>query len=111
MKTSAAPKEGRCFPLPLTKHAQARMHQRRLSDEAVSVVMIYGRLSRVRGAEIYAVGRKEVEHYRSEGVDLRSFQGVQVVCSTGGAILTAYRNNDFTGLRSRGGRRHCRAAA
>jgi hypothetical protein len=83
------------------------MYERRLSDEAVHMVVVYGRLARVRGAEIYAVGRKEVERYLAEGVDLSRLQGVQVVCSPSGAILTVYRNDDFRGLRPRGGRRCC----
>jgi hypothetical protein len=87
------------------------MHERRLSDETVSMVMTYGRLARVRGAEIYAVGRKEIEQYLAEGVDLSRFEGVQVVCSPDGAILTVYRNNNFRGLRPRGGRCHYRLAA
>jgi hypothetical protein len=106
MKTNAAFESSRYLPLPLTKHAKARMDERRLSDETVNMVMTYGRVARVRGAEIYAVGRKEVEHYLVEGVDLSRFQGVQVVCGPDGAILTVYRNNDFRGLRPRGGRRH-----
>jgi hypothetical protein len=82
------------------------MNERRLSDETVNMVMTYGRLARVRGAEIYAVGRNEVEQYQAVGVDLSRFQGVQVVCSPDGSILTVYRNNDFRGLRPRCGRRH-----
>lgn len=105
MKMIAA-HESSPIPLPLTKHAQARMHERRLSDEAVTMVMTYGRTAKVRGAEIYALGRKEVEHYLAEGVDLTRFQGVQVVCSPDGVIVTLYRNNDFRGLRPRGGRRY-----
>ena len=111
MKTNAAHEAGRPSPLPITKHAQARMHERRLSDETVSMVMTYGRLARVRGAEIYAVGRKEVEQYLAEGLDLSRFEGVQVVCSPDGAVLTVYRNKDFRGLRPRGGRRHYPLAA
>lgn len=111
MKTNAAVESSRPLPLPLTKHAQARMNERRLSDEAVNMVMTYGRMVRVRGAEIYAVGRKEVERYLNEGVDLSRFEGVQVVCSPDGAILTVYRNKDFRRLRPRGGRRHYRLAA
>lgn len=111
MKTNAAIELSRTLPLPLTKHAHARMNERRLSDEAVNMVMTYGRAVRVRGAEIYAVGRKEVEYYLAEGVDLSRFDGVQVVCSPDGAILTVYRNKDFRGLRPRGGRRHYRLAA
>lgn len=111
MKTNAAIESSPLIPLPLTKHAEARMNERRLSDSTVNMVMTYGRLVRVRGAEIFAIGRKEVEHYLGEGVDLGRFEGVQVVCSPDGAILTVYRNKNFRGLRPRGRRRHHQLAA
>lgn len=110
MKTNAA-HESSPIPLPLTKHAQVRMHQRRLSNEAVNMVMTYGRVARVRGAETYAIGRKEIKRYLAEGKDLSRFEGVQVVCSSDGAILTMYRNKNFRGLRPRGGRRRYGPAA
>lgn len=111
MKTDTTHEGVRASLLPLTQHARAQMHRRRLSREAVAMVMAYGRLARVRGAEIYAVGRKEVERYLREGVDLSRFQGVQVVCTPEGTILTVYRNNDFRGLRPRSSQRqHLRAA-
>ncbi len=111
MKTNPATESSPFIPLPLTKHAQTRMNARRLPTATVNAVMIYGRVVRVRGAEIYVIGRKEVERYLAEGVDLVKFQGVQVLCGADGAILTVYRNNDFRGLRPRGGRRHYRLAA
>ena len=111
MKTHAASQEGHQLPLPLTKHARARMQQRRLSDHMIAMVMTYGRLARVRGAEIFAIGKREVEQYLTEDVDLSKYQGVQVVCDPEGAILTAYRNSDFRGLRQQSRRRHHRCAA
>lgn len=93
------------FPLPITKHAMSRMNQRRLSEEAIMMVIAYGRLVRVRGAEIFAVGKKEVERYLADGIDLSKFKGVQVVCNSDGSIITVYRNNDFHGLRPRSGDR------
>lgn len=98
--------------LPLTNHARARMSARRLSEAAIAAVMRYGRLVRVRGAEIYAIGRREVERYRANGIDLRMVAGVQVVCAADdGSIVTAYRNHDFRKLRARGPRYRHRAAA
>jgi len=109
---SAAPHENvRIYDLPLTAHASRRMTERRLSRETVGMVMTYGRVARVRGANIYAVGRKEVEEYLADGVNLARLQGVQVVCTPDGLILTVYRNNNLRGLRPRDGRRHCRRSA
>lgn len=84
---------------PLTTHAQSRMDSRRISASAVDVVIAYGRSVRARGAQIYALGKKEVELASRDGLDLRSYAGLQVVCSSSGAVLTAYRNHDFSSLR------------
>ena len=86
----------------LTKHALERMTARALNSEAVQAAFDYGRVVHVRGAEIYAIGRREIEFYANRGIDLRLFGGVQVVCSPEGAILTVYRNKNFRGLRPLG---------
>ena len=91
----------------LTRHAWDRMSGRGLSPAAVGLVLDYGRAAQIRGATIYVVGRKEVQRYRQDGVELSSVEGVQVVCVDSGAILTVYRNRDLRGLRPRS-RRACR---
>ncbi|MGK3982515.1 hypothetical protein WME99_05730 [Sorangium sp. So ce136] len=83
----------------LTHHARQRMLHRGLKLEAVGVALLYGRVASVRGAVIHAIGRKEVRFYAREGIDLSRYEGVHVVCSSDGAILTAYWNHDFRGLR------------
>lgn len=92
----------------LTKHAQMRMYARGFSPEIVEMVLCYGRLTHTRGAAIYVIGRKEVERYSSDDLDLSEAEGVHVVCSYEDAILTVYRNRDLRGLRprSRRTRRH-----
>ena len=92
----------------LTRHAQERMAARGISQVAVQAALNYGRIAHARGAEIHAIGRKEVILYADTGIDLRRFEGIQVVCAVGGPVLTVYRNNDFRGLRS--SRHHRRAA-
>jgi hypothetical protein len=87
----------------LTKHACDRMSRRGLSEAAVAAAIAYGRIVHIRGAAIHAIGRKEVEWFEPDGIDL--YEGVQVVCSPEGAVLTVYRNRDFRGLRPRHGRR------
>lgn len=91
--------------LPLTDHAQKRMSQRGLSEQAIEAALTYGREVRARGALIYAIGKKEVRKNRATGVDLRRFEGIQVVCLSDGTILTVYKNRDFTRLRDRRGGR------
>lgn len=89
----------------LTRHAAERMRVRRLRPAAVAAAITYGRVVHVRGADIHVIGRREVESCKLEGIDLARYEGVQVVCSREGAILTVYRNHDFRGLRPRWGRR------
>jgi hypothetical protein len=76
-----------------------------LSSGAVTAALDFGRLVYTRGAAIYVIGRKEVLRARRLGVDLSEYEGVHVVCSADGAVLTVYRNRDFRGLRSRRHRR------
>lgn len=92
----------------LTRHAWERMSGRGLSPAAVRLVLNYGRAAHIRGATIYVVGRKEVERYRQDGIELSPVEGVQVVCTDSGSILTVYRNRNLRGLRprSRRPRRH-----
>lgn len=92
--------------LAFTQHAWARMCGRRLNGQAIDAVLSYGRVIHVRGAAIYAIGRKEVEKLARSGVDVAEYEGVQVVCTSDeSAILTVYRNSDFRGLKPRSGRR------
>jgi len=91
----------------LTRHARKRISARRLSYAAVQRVLEYGRVFHARGATIYAIGRKEVARFRLAGIDLTTEEGVQVVCRND-AVMTAYRNHDFRGLRPRRRRRRRR---
>lgn len=79
------------------------MTHRGIQSEVIDLVIEYGRAVYTRGAVIHAIGRKEVERYRQD-IDLSDCEGVQVVCSMDGTILTVYRNHNFRGLRSGLGR-------
>ena len=86
----------------LTRHARTRTSARRCGLAAIAAALTYGRVAHVRGAEIHAIGRKEVLQFRRRGVDLQAFEGIQVVCQPGGGlVLTVYRNRDFRGMRPR----------
>ena len=85
--------------LPLTHHARARMDGRRIPPEAVAAVLAHGRTVWTRGAQVFALGRKEVARALQRGLDLRPFAGLQVVCAPDGDVLTVYRNHDFRPLR------------
>ncbi len=94
----------------LTQHAWERMSGRGLSPAAVRLVLTYGRAAYVRGATIYVVGRREARNFRRDGIELSTVEGVQVVCTDSGAVLTVYRNRDLRGLRPRARRTHSRRA-
>jgi len=93
----------------VTDHAITRMGERGISDEAVLAALEYGRVVHTRGARIHVIGRKEVKRFGHEGVDLADCEGVHVVCTTDGVVMTVYRNFDLRGLRPFGRQRHGRA--
>lgn len=99
MKRSIRHDSALCQGHALTRHASQRMQQRALSPDILREVLAFGREVRVRGAIIYALGRKEVESLRRDGVDVSDAKDVHVVCSEDGVVLTAYRNPDFRSLR------------
>jgi Domain of unknown function (DUF4258) len=45
----------------LTKHAIERMVTRSISRAAIEAALEFGRCIEIRGAQIFAIGRKEVE--------------------------------------------------
>jgi hypothetical protein len=83
----------------LTRHAAARMTHRGIPAKVIDLVIDYGRPVYTRGAVIHAIGRKEIERYRHEDIDLSDCEGIQVVCTLDGVVLTVYRNHSFRGLR------------
>ncbi|GAM10334.1 hypothetical protein OR1_02623 [Geobacter sp. OR-1] len=85
----------------LTNHARSRMFSRAISADEIDLVISFGRVIHTRGAAIYVVGHKEVSRYQKHGVNLFRCEGVHVVCSPDGAILTVYRNNDLSALRDK----------
>ena len=86
----------------LTAHALTRMNERHIPVNAVQAALRHGRVFHIRGAEVHAIGQKDVLRYRQHGVDLAAYEGVQIVCAPDGrTVLTVYRNRDFRGLRPR----------
>ncbi len=85
---------------PITSHALKRMNSRGISQDAVLATLIYGRAIHDRGALICVIGRKEVKQFGEEAVNLSDYEGVHVICSKNGKVMTTYRNRDFKSLRS-----------
>lgn len=76
----------------LTDHVRQLMSHRGISLEAICAAVHFGRISTAPGgAETFLVGRREVSQARVLGFDLSPYEGVQVVCSVRGRVLTAYR--------------------
>jgi hypothetical protein len=90
-----------------SSHAQKRMQHRGIDTAAIEAAMAFGREVFTRGAIVHAIGRREIEQWRDEGINLSAYDGVQVVCSHDGAVLTVYRNRSFRGLRPGLGRGRC----
>ncbi len=101
MSTALAALPSTLGSFSLTNHARARMTTRAISRTAIEAALEFGRCVDIRGAQIFAIGRREVESFRREGIELADFEGTQVVVTDGGAVLTVYRNSDFRGLRER----------
>lgn len=92
----------------ITQHAALRMPQRGIATKAVEQVLTFGRRIHAKGLTYRVVGRKEVAKYNPHGVDLTGCQGLQVLVSSDGAVVTAYRNHDLHGIRVTKGRGHQR---
>ena len=88
-------------------HLQRRMSQRGIRDQDIERTLLYGRTEYIRRAHITVVGRREVERAARQGVDIRSLEGIHVVCTPEGVIKTVYRNKQLN-LREAGNPRRRR---
>lgn len=80
----------------LSTHALKRMSSRGFTHDRIRLVIDFGRQIHTRGAEIFALGKKEVLRACKSGFDLSKWEGSQIVCSTQEPIiLTMYNNKNF----------------
>ena len=90
--------EGDISYLIYSQHAKDRLNSRAISQEDIDLVITYGRRLHTRHVVIHSIGKKEVEE---NGKFLERCAGLHAVCNPHtGKIITAYRNQDFKGLRS-----------
>ena len=101
MKRSFSPTPTGLHP-QISSHAEKRMSSRRLPPAAVEAVLTWGRLHHVRGADIFVLGRRDLLRLTRMGLDLSHWEGIHVVCSNDGLVLTTYRNHNLSKLRPRG---------
>ena len=84
-----------------SEHALDRMRERGITIEGVFQAMSFGRIFYRRGAIIYVIGKKEVGRCERDGVDLREHEGIHVLTSRNGDVMTVYRNRSLSRLRPR----------
>jgi len=89
----------------LTRHAADRCRTRGIPTEAIVVVLDFGRHRAARGADVYTLGWREVRSCARHGIDLSSWEGIEVVCAHDGQVLTTYRNKNPRAFRDRAARR------
>ncbi|HDS29947.1 MAG TPA: DUF4258 domain-containing protein [Firmicutes bacterium] len=87
--------------LNFSNHALVRMQNRGVPFEGIWAAMEFGECSHIRGAVVYAIGRKEVALAKGEGFDLEKYMGIHVVCGEDGGIITVYRNRHMKDLKPR----------
>ncbi|MDO6718693.1 hypothetical protein Q4575_04735 [Psychrosphaera sp. 1_MG-2023] len=80
-------------------HAQIREGQRGISQKQVLLAYRYGRIIHARRAVYHVVGKKEIEKYGDIEPDLKNMNGVQLVMSANGTVLTAFKNKDLRKVR------------
>jgi hypothetical protein len=77
----------------LSKHAQRRGAQSNLCEHDVDLVRKYGVLERRTGVRFYFVRRREVERFRAIEPRLAKLDGIVMVMSPDGIVITFYRNS------------------
>ena len=88
-----------CRNVPvITAHAHRRMQQRAIRPEMVQATMLFGREVNASGARFYVVGRREIEQARRHGDRIDDLDGIHVVCSPNGNVVTVYRSRSLRGL-------------
>jgi hypothetical protein len=82
-----------------SQHAQMREGQRGISQKQVVLAYQYGRVIHSMRAVHHVIGNKEIEKYDSVEPELNAMNGIQLVTSSHGTVLTAFRNKDLRKVR------------
>lgn len=75
-----------------TMHTEKRMSQRAIDENDILMVLLYGRVLHSRNACIHVVGKKEVKEAQKEKINLEKYEGIHVISTNDGKVLTVYRN-------------------
>ncbi len=79
--------------LPMTRHAIERADERAIPYEAVWAACEYGREVRCgQGRTAMRIDHRTAKQWRTIGVDLHHYLGVEAILLRDGSVLTVYRN-------------------
>ena len=90
----------------MSAHAMKRMYRRGLNLDLIAETLSRGEVNYDRGAKHFRIGRRTAAEIRAEGGPADRLEGLHVIVSTDGNVLTVYRNRDFR--RPRKTHRHVR---
>lgn len=82
----------------LSHHAWQRMCQYGLSPQHVLMGLTHGRIVHTRNAAIYVIGKKEIERDRQHRRAMSRLNGLRIVTSENGTIMTITVNPNLRNL-------------
>ena len=83
----------------ITYHAEMRMCQRGICADTLELILQFGRKIRSKGAIFYVIGKKEIQRYCQVEPKLRNMEGMQVLTTHEGTVITTYRNKNLRSIR------------
>ena len=86
----------------ISTHAIDRCRTRRIPELALHAALEFGHTRTTRGAVVHTLGWRQVRDLAERGIDLSRYEGVEVVESHDGVIVTVYRNRNGRAMRGRG---------
>tara|TARA_R110002124_G_scaffold232843_1_gene397899 strand:+ start:426 stop:752 length:327 start_codon:yes stop_codon:yes gene_type:complete len=82
-----------------SRHAKLREDQRGITEKQITLAFQYGRIIHARRATYYVVGKKEIDKHSAVEPALKEMNGIHLVVSSNGTLLTVYKNKDLRKIR------------
>ena len=76
-------------------HAYKRREQRGIQRKKIAHLLRFGRKTYQNGSIYYSIGRKEIRKYQHICQDLKQMNGLHLVMSPNGIIITIFKNKNF----------------